>query len=171
MRLMATRKRIGFISLAVRYVLLVAQSPAGCFPLAGDGWVISVARPSQCGVATASRGASPFPPTRLGTGVAHNGPSLRLSSHPPPIPMRVGPRFVYTVGGTESVSIRYLMMSGIMHTTTKNTINIVPINQRLSNDSSGCWLGKCDIISSISWRFICFSPARLLRSSLPTRAP
>ena len=68
--------------------------------------------------------------------------------------MRVGPRFVYTVGGTESVSIRYLMTSGIMHTTTKNTMNIVPINQRLSNDSSGCWLGKCDIISSISCLFI-----------------
>ena len=44
--------------------------------------------------------------------------------------MRVGPRFVYTVGGTESVSIRYLMMSGIMHTTTKNTMSIVPITQR-----------------------------------------
>ena len=33
-----------------------------------------------------------LPPTRLGTGVAHNGPTLRLSSHPPPIPMRVGHR-------------------------------------------------------------------------------
>jgi hypothetical protein len=30
-----------------------------------------------------------YPPTRLETGVAHIGPTLRLSSHPPPIPMRV----------------------------------------------------------------------------------
>ena len=55
---------------------------------------------------------------------------LSTKSFPTSISMRVGPRFVYTVGGTESVSIRYLMMSGIMHTTTKNTINIVPITQR-----------------------------------------
>ena len=33
-----------------------------------------------------------YPPTRLETGVAHIGPTLRLSSHPPPIPMRVGHR-------------------------------------------------------------------------------
>lgn len=50
-----------------RYGLSVAQSPAGCFPLAGAWEVVSAARPSQCDVATASRGDSPFPPTRLGT--------------------------------------------------------------------------------------------------------
>ncbi len=51
----------------LRYRLLVSQSPAGCFPLAGAWGVMSAAKPSRCDVAKASLGDFPFPPTRLGT--------------------------------------------------------------------------------------------------------
>ena len=50
------------------------------------------------------------------------------------------------------------MMSGAMHAAIKNRMNIVPINSLSDNDSSGFWLGKSFIISSISCLFIYLIP-------------
>ena len=72
------------------------------------GWGFTPHCPFYSAGITYLGATQPHSPTRLGTGVAHNGPTLRLSSHPPPIPMRV------SVGGSHK-AVCFLAFVRLLH--------------------------------------------------------